>query len=584
MRAAFVFPPAWAPWAPSYGMALLRAQALHRGHEFIGFDLNIDMYHAVSSAQKGLWLDENVVFWFDQQRVEGLLDAYEQFINDYIKKIVATNAGVYAFSVQAASSEFAILIARKVKQLDPEGFILFGGPDCFRAERGVKFLQEPCINAICVGEADLFWPDFLDLFEQTNSKPSALPGLVFRNPDGTITDGGDPQIPTNLDKLPFADYSGVDFNRYSLNNRACLMTSRGCINRCSYCSESPNFKKYRHRSALSLFEEVKSLVQLLKESSGAIPFINFSDSLINGVPDMLRQFSQFVIREGLEFNWGGMAFLRKEMDRDLLGTMKAAGFIEVMWGLESGSDDVLRLMRKNKYTSNLAEQIIRDAHELGISQCANFIVGFPGETEEMFLESAMFLFRNKKYFKNFGLPMMEIKKNSLVYDRFQEYRIENRDEPVLWKTTDGLNTYELRMARRNLLSAILGERLFDQGRYDSEFAVKSKWHEACKRLAKRLVTSGTNEVIAYGAGEVGRSLLTVAPGTGLTIRCVVDRNQALWGQSIEGVPICSIRDAIGQNLHKYLIASFSYIDEIEKQIERSYVGTGIRPAIFWDRL
>lgn len=584
MRAAFIFPPAWAPWAPSYAMALLRAQALKAGHEFIGFDLNIDLYHAVSSSEKNLWLDENVVFWLDERRVAGLIETYGEFLDKYVERIVATGAGVYAFSVQAASSVFAVLIARRVKRLDPDGYVLFGGPDCFRAERGAGFLKEPCIDGICVGEGDLFWPEFLDRCEHNGTGNGAVAGLVFRNSDGTITDCGDPRIPTSLDELPFADYSGVDFNLYSLNNRACLMMSRGCINRCSYCSESPNFRKYRRRSARSLFEEVKSLSELMHKSSGFIPFINFSDSLINGVPEVLMEFSRLIIDAGLQFNWGGMALLRKEMDRELLSTMKRAGFIEVMWGLESGSDDVLSLMRKNRYSAKLAEEIIRTAHDLGISQCANFIVGFPGETEKMFLESAMFLFRNKRYFKNFGIPLMEIKRNSAVYARFQEYGIADPDEPVFWKTTDGLNNYELRKARRDLLSAILGDRLFDQGRYDSEFTLKSKWREPCERLAKRLVSSGTNEVIAYGAGEVGRSLVTAAPKAGLSIRCVVDRNQALWGQAIEGVPICSLQQAMSQDLHRYLIASFSFIDEIKKQIEFSYQATGIRPTIFWETL
>jgi radical SAM superfamily enzyme YgiQ (UPF0313 family) len=584
MKVTFIFPPAWAPWAPSYAMALLNSLARKRGHDFIGYDLNIDFYNSVTSSDKNLWNDENVVFWFERKRVEELIKTHEEFIDNYIDKIVATRSKLYAFSVQTASSIFASLIAEKIKKRIPDCFILFGGPDCFRSERGLNFFKDPHIDGICVGEGDCFWPEFLNTFEENNYRVAKVEGLVFRNPDGTLNDCGDPIIPTNLDDLPFADYSGASFNKYSLNNRACLMTSRGCINLCSYCSESPNFKKYRYRSAQSLFEEVKGLTELLLKSSGTKPFINFSDSLINGVPQVLREFCELVIADKLELNWGGMAFLRKEMDRDLLKLMKSAGFMEVMWGLESGSNDVLRLMKKNKYSARLAEKIIRNTYELGISQCANFIVGFPGETEQMFLESAMFLFRNKRYFKNFGLPLMEIKKNSAVYARYRDYGIVDREESIYWKTKDGLNDYELRIARRDLLSAILNDKLFDQGRYRSEFSVKTKWHDVCERLSKRLVLSGTNEVIVYGAGEVGRALLAVAPDSGLAIRCLVDRNAALWGQAIEGIPICSLSNAMKLGLHKYLIASFSYIDEIKKQIESCYNGMDTKPLILWERM
>jgi FlaA1/EpsC-like NDP-sugar epimerase len=98
------------------------------------------------------------------------------------------------------------------------------------------------------------------------------------------------------------------------------------------------------------------------------------------------------------------------------------------------------------------------------------------------------------------------------------------------------------------------------------------------------VLSGTNEVIVYGAGEVGRALLAVAPDSGLAIRCLVDRNAALWGQAIEGIPICSLSNAMKLGLHKYLIASFSYIDEIKKQIESCYNGMDTKPLILWERM
>ena len=565
-------------------MALLDSQARNRGHDFRGFDLNIDLYNAVSSETKSLWLDENALFWLDPNRVRRFVDENSGVLDDYLRKVIATGARLYAFSVQTASSVFASMMAEKIKLFDPGSFVLFGGPDCFRSERGVRLFDNPSIDAICTGEGDLFWPEFLDLFERNGFRPGPIEGLVFRRDDGTLADCGDPRLPGDLDSLPFANYSWADFNAYSLNNRACLMMSRGCINRCSFCSESPNFIRYRYRTARNLFEEVRRLVPLLRESSGATPFINFSDSLINGRPEVLREFCNLVIAERVEFNWGGMAFLREEMDRPLLSTMKAAGCVEIMWGLESGCDAVLRLMRKGKSSSKAAEEIIRITADLGISQCANFIVGFPGETEQMFLESAMFLLRNKRHFKNFGLPLMEIKKNSWIYSHYRDYGIENPDQSMHWKTADGLNTYELRMARRSLLSAILEDRLFDQGKCDAEFSVKSKWHPHCDRLATQIVRGGTDEVIVYGAGEVGRAFLTVAPNAGLVVRCVVDRNPALWGQTIEGIPICSLPEACSLGLHKYAIASFSYVDEIKEAIGACYQGSATRPDIYWDKL
>ena len=208
MRAAFIFPPAWAPWAPSYAMALLRAQALKAGHEFIGFDLNIDLYHAVSSSEKNLWLDENVVFWLDERRVAGLIETYGEFLDKYVERIVATGAGVYAFSVQAASSVFAVLIARRVKRLDPDGYVLLAARTA-SAPKGEPVSSRSHVSMVSASRGRSLLARVPRPLRAQWHGNGAVAGLVFRNSDGTITDCGDPRIPTSLDELPFADYSGV---------------------------------------------------------------------------------------------------------------------------------------------------------------------------------------------------------------------------------------------------------------------------------------------------------------------------------------------------------------------------------------
>ncbi len=464
MRAVFVFPPAWAPWAPSYAMGLLSAAAKRRGHEFIGLDMNIEVHNAVAVPHREWWLDHNVLGWCNNSILDELWTRYPALLDGLVAQVVSAGAPLCAFSVTSASSNFARRMAKMIKQRSPSMTILFGGPHCFRSEAGLDLLADPAIDAICTGEGDLVWPDFLDAFEENGFRLRDVRGICYKRPDGQIVDCGDPELVTDLDSVPYADYSSVDLRKYSIQNRLCLMMSRGCINRCAFCSEGPNFKKYRCRSAANLFEEVRRSVNWLRKSSDARPHINFSDSLINGRPEILEAFCDQVIREDISFTWGGMALFRKEMTRGLLAKMKQAGFVEVMWGLESGCNETLRLMNKRTFTVEMAEEIIRNASELGIDQCANIIVGFPGETETMFLETLEFVRRNLHYFRALGLPLLEIRRNSRVHDKYQEYGIES-PETTMWQTTDHVNTFPLRMARRSLLEAVVEKKHFDQGRY-----------------------------------------------------------------------------------------------------------------------
>ena len=63
---------------------------------------------------------------------------------------------------------------------------------------------------------------------------------------------------------------------------------------------------------------------------------------------------------------------------------------------------------------------------------------------------------------------MEIRRNSFVYDNPQIFGVVDPNVTVEWETEDGSNTYELQKRRCEVLSAIIGGKLFDHGRYQKE--------------------------------------------------------------------------------------------------------------------
>jgi radical SAM superfamily enzyme YgiQ (UPF0313 family) len=439
---------------------------------FTGFGLNIDLYRAVDAARHDLWRDDAAMSWTQQPFIDQLFSDYSDFLKAYAYRVLAPNPDVLAVSIQSASTLFGLKFAELVRQLAPRVFILFGGPDCFHAEGGLSILDRNWVDALCTGEGDEAMPFYLNAISANGMHPVEMKGFCHRRADGTVFDGGQPNPVMDLDILPFADFSGIDFNRYTLNNRICMMTSRGCILKCAYCSEGANFLRYRCRSPESLINEIGRHVGMLRKTSSSRPHINFSDSLINGRPEALERVCHLILERRIDFSWGGMALLRKEMSHDFLALMRQAGCVEVMWGMESGSRATLKLMRKKLFDPDLAERIVRDANSLGIDQFANIIVGFPGETEEQFNETTRFLKRMHPYFKSIGLPLMEIRRNSHVYANSDLYNVLDKEKKVEWETRDGANNVNIRLARRQILSDILAEKLFDQGRY-RKFAVVS---------------------------------------------------------------------------------------------------------------
>jgi anaerobic magnesium-protoporphyrin IX monomethyl ester cyclase len=458
MKVAFIFLPPWDPQFPSYAMALFKGSTKEAGHEFIGFDLNVDIYRTAQEEDKKLWEAQVANLW--QVDSDKIIQIFSKYVDSYIEIMTGADIALYAMSINVYSKHLALYIAQKIKEKNPAAGILMGGPQCFPAYDGLNILENKYVDAICTGEGDIIWPKVLDHFDNNRNLQLDIPGLSYRNNDGNIIDNGVPEIVLDLNSIPFADYSDVDFEKYGSKYQFSLMTSRGCINTCAFCSERPNFSKFRFRSADNIYKEiVKHLGDLqsnpFSHTTGkVVPYISFNDSLINGVPRELEKFCDLVIDGGRKFIWGGMALIRKELTHGLLVKMKRAGCFNLAWGLESGCQEVLDLMHKKFFNIDLAKEVIVSTHAAGICQSISLIAGFPGETDEMFLKTKEFVAEYKSYFTVTVQPMM-IANNSLVHTRPEDFGVASGSDWLKWHTLDGTNNYDVRLNRVEILKSVL---------------------------------------------------------------------------------------------------------------------------------
>lgn len=466
MRVALIACAAWANWAPNPALLLLAAQLRRHGHEADLYDLNIDTYHAVAPQFRDWWLDHNSYRWERAEICKELLDAHREFFEHYVATIAATRPGLVAFSINSGARASSKYLAQIVKRALPGVPIVAGGSDCFRSEHFDGHMIPGIVDAICPAEGDFAICDLVDAVEEQGIVPVDLPGFITWE-DGRLRDNGDPKRPQKLDVLAPVTLDGVDLSRYTLQNRVTMSISRGCIKRCAFCNEGPNFFKFRTHSVAWMIDQLRLVLPQIERSCapGQRPHINFNDSLINGDMEVLGGLCDQIIAQGLAFTWGGMAIVRPEMDPEFVAKMRRAGCLEICWGIESGSTKVLSEMRKGIGVS-LIDQVLRSTAAAGISQYGNIIVGFPGEGAEEFAETLLFLVKNASYFPCLGLPIFTPVKNSLVFKTPHRFGMASLDL-MDWKTTDSDNTPEIRIFRRRLLARVLAERKFDQGKYNS---------------------------------------------------------------------------------------------------------------------
>ena len=459
MKIALIQCPSWTTDSPPYSLGMLCAILKKSGHEVKCFDFNIKTFNYCKNIQainhKGInrdsWCtDQRGNIWYEEDKVLAFIDENRELIRSFIDAVLDYDPRIIGFSTQSTSKAFSLKLASFIKEKNKNKFVVFGGPLVFQNCYGPDILKHyPFIDAVSFTEADLTFPVFLDNFEK-NGLMQAVPGFTVKSPSGEIIVGETPDSVDNLDELPFADYSEFNLKDY-VKTLIPISTSRGCINRCSFCSESPHWRRYRKRSAQNILKEMKQHLEKYPQTNE----FWFNDSLINGDIKMLGELCDLIISENMKIRWGGQGMIRKEMTGGLLRKMKKAGCYIISYGVESGSNKILVLMRKG-YTAKLAEKVIRETHNLGIDVIFNIISGFPGEDENTFLETKAFVQRCRNYACHIELPVYLLLKGSYIYNNLDEFNIApinyNGNWQLEWETKDGKNTYPLRVARMKELA------------------------------------------------------------------------------------------------------------------------------------
>jgi anaerobic magnesium-protoporphyrin IX monomethyl ester cyclase len=104
--------------------------------------------------------------------------------------------------------------------------------------------------------------------------------------------------------------------------------------------------------------------------------------------DRVLAMCEEIRRRNLRFAWECLGRV-DAMDRAVALEMKKAGCIRIFFGIESGNDDMLKLMNK-EITTNRARTAVEAAHSAGLQVGAFFILFYPGDTNDTVLQTLRF--------------------------------------------------------------------------------------------------------------------------------------------------------------------------------------------------
>ncbi len=170
-------------------------------------------------------------------------------------------------------------------------------------------------------------------------------------------------------------------NRYAMH---ALQFSRGCPFRCEFCDIPDNFGRVpRTKRPAQMLDELSAL-----RASGYLGMVFWVDDNFIGHPNaaraMLGEVRDWNDRSGHPFFYYTQATLNLADHPDLLEAMASAGFQFVFFGIETAEAEQLAITKKSQNLRRDPLERLGKIRAAGIHPFAGFIVGFDGETRDIF--------------------------------------------------------------------------------------------------------------------------------------------------------------------------------------------------------
>jgi hopanoid biosynthesis associated radical SAM protein HpnJ len=267
-----------------------------------------------------------------------------------------------------------VKMAEMMKDVNPKLKVCFVGPPV--TVEPEKCLREKAIDFVVRREFDH------QVVAYAKGTPlEEIPGVSYRK-NGVVVHNPEGSYIENLDELPWVTKvykRDLDFKRYNVpflhNPFISMYTSRGCPAMCTFClwPQTHSGHRWRLRSTGDVVNEVK----WAKENFPGLKEIFFDDDTFNYKGARTIELCRKLAPLGV--TWSCTS--RVTTGEDTLRAMKDAGARLMIVGYESGDQQILKNIKKGA-TIDMARRFTANAHKLGLTIHADFIVGLPGESRE----------------------------------------------------------------------------------------------------------------------------------------------------------------------------------------------------------
>lgn len=302
------------------------------------------------------------------------------------------------------------------KTFDPGIVTVIGGPHVSFTPRET-LLEAPWIDVVVMGEGDTTFIELVRTLDGGGSLDS-IAGIAFTDKGVLVKTESRPLI-EDIDSLPFPARHLIPMSRYQVLGMPCtVITSRGCPYGCIFCTARHIFgRKVRFRNPGLVVDEIEKVQRDL-----GFQLINIVDDTFTVNHPHAYQVCEEMLRRNLNINWSAFARVDNMTD-ELAALMKRAGCRMVLFGVESGDEQILKTIKKG-ITLDDVRKGVKIATDAGMRVYCSFIIGLPGESHDTIQRTISFSDEiNRKYGVEYGYHMLAPLPGTELYEKADDLGI-----------------------------------------------------------------------------------------------------------------------------------------------------------------
>ena len=268
---------------------------------------------------------------------------------------------VYDYQLPLHTSDTVDNMFEIIKNSKNTKFIIIGKTSSYYYQR---FLNNG-FDVVIDGIAD---NTIIDVLDNIDKDLSIVPNIMYKKNNEIIVNEKK-HIINRYDKLDYPLRDFLDLDKY-MDTRT-IITSRGCIGRCKFCTTPTFFGNWSGKEPSKVVDEIEYLINEYKTKK-----IIFLDDNMTVNKTRVINICKEIEKRNIKCLFGCLSSINC-YDKELFKLMYKVGFRWIHFGIETGSERILKLMNK-EMDINYIKKVIKEVKEIGFRVRNSFILDYPG--------------------------------------------------------------------------------------------------------------------------------------------------------------------------------------------------------------